>query len=145
MALRSATEQFSNSASVQRTIVYIGDGMNRIQFLSPEEHRQLINDLANLRITVSSFLIGPAVDVATMAILSNHTGGVLYAREAIQESTQLIGRNLGLSAALPVLWVERAQLPDAITSHFPRQFPHCESIETPWWWASSVASQPLAR
>lgn len=121
-AFRTAIKQFS-PAPAQRTIVYIGDGVNRAHFLTSEEHRQLVSDLVEARVTVSALAIGPLVDVPTLAAFANQTGGIVLSREAIRESTQAIGRTLGLSTALPVLWVEQAKLPTAISSHFPQQFP----------------------
>ncbi len=121
-ALRTAMKQF-RSPTAQRTVVYIGDGVNRVNFLTSNEHRQLVDDLVEARVTVSSLAIGPMVDVPTLAAFANHTGGIVLSRNAIQESTQAIGRTLGLSAAMPVVWVENAKLPTALADHFPQRFP----------------------
>ncbi|MBX3423955.1 MAG: hypothetical protein KF752_20550 [Pirellulaceae bacterium] len=122
-AIRSAAELLGNKPTMQRTIIYLGDGVNRSQFLTPGEHRMLIDDLVSRQITFSSLAIGPFTDVNTLAAIANHTGGVLYNRDAITESTQVIGRNLGLSTALPVVWIENAELPRGIANHFPQRFP----------------------
>ncbi|MCA9132737.1 MAG: hypothetical protein KDA45_06270, partial [Planctomycetales bacterium] len=121
-ALRTAAQQFSDTVA-QRTILYIGDGINRTHFLTGAEHRQLVDELVAARITVSSLAIGPMVDMATLAALANHTGGIVLARNEIDESTQAIGRHLGQSATLPVVWVTDAQLPPSLASHFPQRFP----------------------
>jgi hypothetical protein len=122
-ALRTAAKLFSESPNSQRTIIYIGDGVNRCNFLSNQQHRQLIDDLVQQHITFSTFVIGPVTDIGTVASIANHTGGILYSRQAIEESTQVIGRNLGLSAAMPVVWVQEAQLPASLSSQFPQRFP----------------------
>ncbi|MEC8557651.1 MAG: hypothetical protein VXZ82_21830, partial [Planctomycetota bacterium] len=122
LAFETAAKQFQ-SDSAQRTIVYIGDGVNRTNLLSSDEHRNLVKKLVEQRITVSSLAIGPAVDVANLASFANHTGGVLFSRNEIEESSQLIGRNLGLSCLMPVVWVEDAKLPKALQVYFPQQFP----------------------
>ncbi len=121
-ALRTAMAQFSSTAA-QRTIVYIGDGINRTNFLTSAEHRQLVDSLVDAQVTVSSLAIGPMVDMPSLAAFANQTGGVLLSRNAIQESTQAIGRTLGLSTAMPVMWVEEAVLPKSIAGHFPQRFP----------------------
>lgn len=77
-ALRTASKMFGNEPSVQRTIVYIGDGVNRQGFLTQPQQRELIGSLVNSRISISTFLIGPVVDVPTVASIVNQTGGVLY-------------------------------------------------------------------
>ena len=121
-AIRVASEQFQSPAA-QKTIVYIGDGVNRKHFLNTNEHRQLVERLVNNQITLSSLAIGPIVDVATLAAFANQTGGVLYSRSEIQETTQAIGHNLGQSCLMPVVWVADSQLPEALRGHFPLQFP----------------------
>ncbi|MEZ6138600.1 MAG: hypothetical protein R3C53_27265 [Pirellulaceae bacterium] len=121
-ALRTAAKQLSNTSG-QRTIIYIGDGINRSHYLTSDEHRQLVNELVKSQISVSSLAIGPVVDVANLAALANHTGGIVLSRAAIEESTQAIGRSLGLSAAMPVVWVNQVKLPPALASYFPNQFP----------------------
>ncbi len=121
-ALKTATAQFSDK-SAQRTIVYIGDGVNRTNFMDVGQHRQLVNQLVENQITVSALAIGPIVDVATLAAFANHTGGVVLSRSEIQETTQAIGRSLGMSTQLPVVWITEAQVPKALQNYFPQQFP----------------------
>ncbi|HAC90169.1 MAG TPA: hypothetical protein DCF63_05975, partial [Planctomycetaceae bacterium] len=121
--MQTAAKLFSDSPNSQRTIIYIGDGVNRCNFLSNQQHRQLIDDLVQQQITFSTFVIGPITDIGNLASIANHTGGILYARQAIQESTQVIGRNLGRSAAMPVVWVQEAQLPTSVSSQLPQRFP----------------------
>jgi tetratricopeptide (TPR) repeat protein len=121
-ALRAAIEQFSDQTA-QRSIVYIGDGINRSHFLDSSELRELMDGLKQQRIAVSALAIGPVVDVATLASFSNQTGGVVYSREVIDASTQEIGRNLGLAAVMPVIWVEQATLPQGLSHYLPQDFP----------------------
>ena len=121
-ALETAAEQFSDQPS-QRTIVYIGDGVNRTQFLDSAKHRGLVDKLVDNRITFSALAIGPVVDVATLAAFANHTGGLLYSRSEIQETTQAIGHNLGQSCLMPVVWIEEAKLPARCKHIFRNEFP----------------------
>ncbi len=121
-AFRTVAKHLGESNS-QRTIIYIGDGINRSHLLTSNEHRQLVGELVAAKITVSSLAIGPIVDVPNLASFANHTGGIVLSRAAIEDSTQAIGRSLGLSAAMPVVWIAQADLPSAFASHFPQQFP----------------------
>ena len=67
LGLQTALAQFSNSAGTQRTIIYVGDGVNRTQYLSVDAQKQLIGSLVAKRVTISSFVIGPVVDVPTLS------------------------------------------------------------------------------
>ena len=122
LALRTALAQFSQS-SAQKTIVYIGDGINRNSLLTPEEHRALVDDLVTRQVTVSSLAIGPVVDVANLAAFANNTGGIFLARSEIEESTQAIGRLIGSSVSLPVVWPTKVDGPKALATYFPAKFP----------------------
>jgi len=122
LALRTALAQFSQSAA-QRTIIYIGDGINRSHLLTPEEHRKLVEDLVERQVTISSLAIGPVVDVANLAAFSNNTGGIFLARDEIEDSTQSIGRVLGSSVSLPVVWPSKVEVPKALATYLPANFP----------------------
>ena len=122
LALRTALAQFSQAAA-QRTIIYIGDGINRNHLLTPEEHRKLIEDLVSRQVTISTLAIGPVIDVANLAALSNNTGGIFLAREEIEDSTQSIGRLLGSSVSLPVVWPNKVEGPKALATYLPENFP----------------------
>ncbi|MCA9158915.1 MAG: hypothetical protein KDA72_11340, partial [Planctomycetales bacterium] len=121
-ALRAAAAQFSDRVA-QRTVVYIGDGVNRSNLLTKSQHRQLVDELIAAKVTVSSLAIGPIVDLASLAAIANQTGGIMLSRDEIQESTQAIGHHLALSTTLPVIWVSDTPLPTALSSHFPQRFP----------------------
>ena len=122
LALRTALAQFSQAAA-QRTIIYIGDGLNRSHLLTSDEHRQLIDDLVKRQVSVTSLAIGPVVDVANLAALANNTGGILLSRQEIEESTQAIGRLLGASVSLPVVWPNTVEAPKALATYFPSKMP----------------------
>jgi tetratricopeptide (TPR) repeat protein len=121
-ALSAAAKLFSNASS-QRTIVYLGDGINRANLLNKQQHRQLIDQLVESKITVNALAIGPVVDLASLAAIANQTGGIVLSRDAIAESTQAIGRHLAHASTMPVLWIEEARLPAELVSYFPQRFP----------------------
>ena len=122
LALRTALAQFSQAVA-QRTIIYIGDGLNRSHLLTAVEYRQLIDDLVKRQVSVSSLAIGPVVDIANLAALANNSGGILLSREEFEESTQAIGRLLGASVSLPVVWPTSVEAPKALATFFPTKLP----------------------
>ena len=123
-ALKTANAQFTKDApATQKTIIYIGDGVNRSHLLNSVEHQQLVKEMVESRVSITSLATGPFVDVPTLAAFANHTGGLLLSRKAIEESAQEVGRALGLSVAMPVIWVEKAEMPKALAAHFPAKFP----------------------
>ncbi|HBE69412.1 MAG TPA: hypothetical protein DDW52_14800, partial [Planctomycetaceae bacterium] len=121
-AFQQASEAFSSKAA-QKTILYIGDGINRSNFQSESAQRKLIGSLVDAQISVSTFAIGPTVDYSSVAAIANHTGGIVLVDSQISESLQSVGRFLGHSTTVPVLWVESAEFPNAIASSFPSEFP----------------------
>ncbi|MCC6509938.1 MAG: hypothetical protein IT423_12600, partial [Pirellulaceae bacterium] len=123
VALKTAMTQFADSAAAQRTILYIGDGVNRKEFLNVDAQKMLIESLVAKQVTVSSLVIGPLVDVPTLAALSNQTGGILLARNELTASMQEIGRALVESLNVPVLWPTKVEKPAALVHHLPAQFP----------------------
>ncbi len=122
LALRTALGVFSK-AEAQRAIVYIGDGVNRTQLLSSEQHAALISELVERRVTVSSLGIGPVVDVVNLAALANNTGGVFLSRDEIQDSTQAIGQSLSTSVASAVVWPTHVDAPKALQTFLPTKMP----------------------
>ena len=123
VALRTGLSQFSEKSDAQRTIVYIGDGINRKAYLNGDAQKALIGELVAKQVTVSSFVIGPFVDVPTLAALSNQTGGVLLSRNEVKASMQEVASVLAESVHTPVLWPTKVEKPAALVNHLPAQFP----------------------
>ena len=57
--------------------MYLGDGMSTANLLASGDMQQLLDGLTAKRIAVSSYGIGPRVDVQLLGVLANHTGGLL--------------------------------------------------------------------
>ena len=123
VALRTALSQFSDKSDAQRTIVYVGDGVNRKEYLNVEAQKALISELVAKQVTVTSFVIGPIVDVPTLAAISNQTGGILLSRSEVKASMQEVGTMLAESVHVPVLWPTKVEKPAAVVNHLPAQFP----------------------
>lgn len=121
--LQTALAQFASSVGAQRTIIYIGDGVNRKQFLSSQAYKELLAGMVGKQVTLSSFVIGPVVDVPTLSAMANQTGGVLFARNEISQAMTEVGRALAESIHAPVLWPTKVSVPKSLAKHLPVQFP----------------------
>ena len=121
MALEKAQNSFGEKQD--GVIVYIGDGVNRSNILDAGKFESMVNQLVGKRTSLISLAIGPFYDSALLASLANHTGGMIFIRDNITATPQEIGLNLARAAASPVIWPETAQLPEAMSSQYPKRFP----------------------
>jgi hypothetical protein len=124
-ALRSAAALFSGSTS-DRVVLYIGDGMSTARFLELEEYRKLINTLADLRLPVSSFAVGPRLDTQLLASLANQTGGMLVVDGESIDAKQA-GAFLALATRGAVAWPRSVAWPQALAEVYPRRMPPLRS------------------
>ena len=62
-------------ATRSSTVVYIGDGMSTAELLSPDELREVVNDLRARRIPFHSYGVGPQINLQLLGILAHQTGG----------------------------------------------------------------------
>ncbi len=120
--LAAATQLFDRDDSVPRQIVFVGDGISQADVPSLEQFTQVAQQLAERKITVSSYAIGPARDVQLLAALANQTGGQVYV-DAENVTGQQAGAALLKSLDSPVVWPTTEQLDDAIQESYPRRLP----------------------
>ena len=119
--LQTAADQFSTEHP--RSLVYLGDGVSRAGLLNSERFAGLVQNLVKQRVSVSSLVIGPQRDVATLAALANHTGGVYYIDSDQGNAAQQAGVGLAKAVAQPVLWPLEVTLPENFRETYPRTFP----------------------
>ena len=106
------------------SIIYIGDGMHLCNLLNTAEFESLINEMRELRTSVSSLAIGPKTDCELLSTISNHTGGKIFVRQGITAATsQQIGDALAKVALEPVFWPAKSNWPTGVASYFPVQMP----------------------
>ena len=109
-------------ALTPRHIVYLGDGISRANLMHRQEFTDLVLQLIEHHVSVSSFAVGPRHDGHLLATLANHTGGsVLIAGETI--SGQQAGLTLAASVHVPVLWPESFAFEPAVKEYYPAEFP----------------------
>ncbi len=128
-ALAAAAGGFDAEAKNPRTVIYIGDGRSAAKFLAAQEAEELINKLADNRISVDSYLIGLRPDMQIVGALAGQTGGVVIA-DGADLSSQQAAAALKTAARAPVLWPQLVAWPEEIKEAFPKQRRPCGSIAT---------------
>jgi hypothetical protein len=124
--LRAGIAAFASANPVPRTIVYIGDGRSSAKFLSTEDYRVLCNELADAKVSVSSYGVGPRVDGPVLASLANMTGGMLALDDDSMDPKQA-GSYLAHAVRGSVLWPTTINFPKSIVAVFPERMPPLRS------------------
>ncbi|WP_168565789.1 VWA domain-containing protein [Crateriforma spongiae] len=96
-------------ASSTRSIIYVGDGASMDSTYNAQRFGRLVDALRGDHISVHSVVIGPTVNVETLAILANHTGGVLGVVSE-QHPADSIGAAVASSAIQSPIWISDAEL-----------------------------------
>ena len=97
-ALTTAADSFKNGSKNPRAVIYIGEGTSRANLVGIEEFEKLVTRLADARIPVNSYVVGPRPDLQLLGALAGQTGGRM-----IEKSAQA-GRDLAAAADATVLW-----------------------------------------
>ncbi len=126
LALQDAAASFPQDTGRARSIVYIGDGLSRVNLLQTDEFRAVIDALVAARISVSSFAIGPQRDFVLLAALANHTGGSLFI-DSNEHSSQEAGTTVARLATTSVVWPTEVTLPKDFAEVFPAELPPIRS------------------
>jgi len=140
-ALSAAATTLSQTDSGQRSVIYIGDGLSVANLLDTAALSDLVEQLRESRVSVSSHAVGPKTDSQLLAVLANQTGGNLYVQpplvwrdeqagvskqQAHAENTrnaQLGGKALAEWVRATVLWPVRADLDVALGQTYPAALP----------------------
>lgn len=122
VGLREALKSFPEKNSDPRVVVYIGDGLSPAHLLVPKSLQNLVDELVEGRVSVSSYLIGPRIDTPLAAAIANHTGGVVSV-ENNAISAKKYGLFLSNAVRARVLWPRGIKTPPEIVELFPDQPP----------------------
>ncbi|MHC4406138.1 MAG: VWA domain-containing protein, partial [Planctomycetota bacterium] len=122
-AMTAAVAQYAQAGANARSVVYIGDGMSPANLLATEAFSQLIDSLADNRVAVSSYPVGPRVDAQLLGALAANTGGQVVSDPDV--SAEEIGKGLAAAARGAVLWPE----PGSVT--WPAEFAEVFPARTP--------------
>ena len=124
-AISTAARSFGG-ASHARAVVYIGDGSSRANLLSVEKFQQLAASLADQRIPVSGYAVGPNVDKNLLGSLAAQTGGVVIEDKPGLPAAEA-GRVLAAAANATVVWPGAVKWPAQIAEVFPKTLPPLRS------------------
>ena len=119
-ALRKAADAFSGAPLRPRRVIYIGDGRSQANLMQANAFGAAVQELADKRISVSSFAIGPNRDLQLLAALANHTGGMLYLDSNEGAWAERAGHAMTEVIRAPVAWPTASDLPDAFCEVYPR-------------------------
>ncbi len=139
-AIKAANGVLSTGAQAKR-VVYIGDGQNNAGMAGAELRSQL-DQLMSQQISLSSFAIGPELNNAFLASLSNLTGGVLLI-DADNFTGQQAGQMLAGVTREGVFWPSKNNLP-ADCKIYPTQVPPLRSDRDTIVLGKGKLSNPLA-
>ncbi|PQO27549.1 hypothetical protein C5Y96_18650 [Blastopirellula marina] len=120
--IEDAVSVFTKSGKLNRSIVYIGDGNSKANFLSPTELEEVVGTLRRNKVALNSLAIGPERNIEVLATLANHSGGMVEVdnRETPSEEA---GVRLAAAATTPVIWPASAKFSANVVESFPKQFP----------------------
>ncbi len=121
--LQCAIDNFSGEPTAARAVVYIGDGVSNARLIDAQRCSELVGQLVARRVPLSSYAIGPQRNVYLLAVLANHTGGMLYVDSDDTGSAQKAGQTLAQIARGTVVWLTSVTLPDAMSETFPAVMP----------------------
>ncbi|WDI40776.1 hypothetical protein [Bremerella sp. P1] len=120
--VEDAVSVFTKSGKLNRSIVYIGDGNSKANFLSPTEFEEVVATLRDSKVAFNSLAIGPERNIEILATLANHAGGIVEVdnREVPAEGA---GVKLAAAATTRVIWPASAKFSANVVEVFPKQFP----------------------
>ena len=110
--LRAVLEAALNAAPADRPadITYIGDGMSTADLIESAELRELLANLRQRQVPVSSFGVGPQLNLHLLGILAHQTGGLVTfdttvdAKKTPEEKALEQGRVLAAALQSPVFF-----------------------------------------
>ncbi|MCG8587135.1 MAG: VWA domain-containing protein, partial [Pirellulales bacterium] len=87
-ALKSAIKALAARTGSAKTVVYIGDGNSAANLIDSSQFGDLARALAEAKVSVSSYAVGPQVNTQMLAALANHTGGVMAVENGGRTSSE---------------------------------------------------------
>ncbi|HEV7225051.1 MAG TPA: VWA domain-containing protein, partial [Pirellulales bacterium] len=121
-ALAAALELQAAAPGRVGRIAYLGDGMSPMNSIAPQQMRDFADRFIALRTSVSSYGLGPQVDLQLLGALAKNTGGML-----VLASEDSAGRRAGgeLADAVrgAVFWPTSVELPEPLHVAYYRGVP----------------------
>jgi hypothetical protein len=122
-ALEFVATAYPAESKGARSMVYLGDGMNKASYLAGARLSGLMQRLVSEQIAVSSCGIGNQRNVALLAAIANQTGGNYVAANPGDVKPQDAGAALAAVVQTPVAWPTNVKLPAQFTEVYPTALP----------------------
>ncbi|HID20893.1 MAG TPA: hypothetical protein EYP14_00625, partial [Planctomycetaceae bacterium] len=111
-AIRTALEQIGDAP--EACIVYFGDGMSGARLIGTQAVNDVVSQLRSRRVAFLSYAVGPHVDLPTLGLLAQFSGGtVVFSREANNDAPvdpTAVGRNLAAAARQAVFYPDQLRV-----------------------------------
>src|SRR6185437_711257 len=121
-ALGAALElQAAASGRVGR-VAYLGDGLSPMNSITPEQMRDFADRFIALRTSVSSYGLGPQVDLQLLGALAKNTGGMLVLGSE-DSAGHRAGGELADAVRGAVFWPTSVELPASLHATYYRGVP----------------------
>ena len=123
--LRAAVTQLTSGAAAAeglraRTVIYVGDGMSKLNTLTEGALERLVRDLRKAQVSVSSYALGIEKNLHLLSVLANHTGGVVAVSGQGVDAAE-VGRALAASVRAGVIWPEAVEFSGPVAQVLPPQ------------------------
>jgi len=105
-----------------RSIVYIGDGVSRANFVDAAEMNDIFKRLRDAQASFSCFAIGPQRNVELLAACTNHTGGAIVLDKEASDVAVRAGGFLAAAVRSPVFWPENVKVGVNVLAIYPETF-----------------------
>jgi hypothetical protein len=125
MALSAGAAGFGKQPAA-KSLIYVGDAVSAANFLALDEYRELVEQLREQRIALSSYGIGLRVDSELLASLANQTGGMLAIDSESIDARQF-GNFLAAAVHGAVAWPVAATWPEQFSEVYPQAIPPLRS------------------
>ena len=121
--LPAALEAAVAEVGEKGVVVYIGDGVSCTNAFQSDSLQRFVSSIRERQVSIVSYAVGVECNNELLAILANHSGGVIYIDQNIEGSAEEVGRQLASAVCVDVVWPDSVDSSEAIADHFPRAFP----------------------
>ncbi len=125
--LTHAATSMESTADRNRSVVYIGDGVSRGDFLKSEPFGELVANLVKNHVSFSSYAIGPERDIETLSAIANQTGGNIYLDTDVKRSITEGAKGIAATVHGEVFWPTNVELPANVAEVYPTTVPPLRS------------------
>ena len=125
--LNQVATLFPNQSQRNKNVIYVGDGISTDNLMMTTAFKTVVDKLVKNQVSVSSFAIGPETDVATMAVLANHTGGNVLVDNGSDTIVAETASALVQTVHGSVFWPADVKTPESVVEMYPAVFPPLRS------------------